>query len=189
MGHQQGPHTSLRGFVVSTLLPTRNQDSMKTQPNAERLKLRPRMFTTTAHLKSGTVSWITVKRLHLKKPNIFYWVKITGVNYEHTCQLSTLFHRESKQKKGTLQPDLNGLNDISIGLLREKPNFKPDILQPLLLKYIPYYKSIDAKFIHNFRQRALHWIIHQSSRDFLMEDARNLSSQNPLELSCLSSGN
>jgi hypothetical protein len=110
-----------------------------------------------------------------KKPNIFYWVKITGVNYEHTCQLSTVFHRESKQKNGTLQPDLNGLSDI-IGLLRETPNLKTDLLQPLLLKYIPYHKSIDANFIHNFRQRALHWIIHQSGRDFLMEDARHLSS-------------
>jgi hypothetical protein len=111
-----------------------------------------------------------------KKPDIFYQVKITGVNYEHTCQLYTVFHRESKQKNGTLQPDLNGLSDI-IGLLLEKPNLKPDLLRPLLLKYIPYYKSIDAKFIHNFRQRALHWIIHQSRRDFLMEDAHHLSSK------------
>jgi hypothetical protein len=44
------------------------------------------------------------------------------------------------------------------------------------MKYIPYYKSIDAKFICNFRQRALHSIIHQSSRDFWMEDACHLSS-------------
>jgi hypothetical protein len=56
-----------------------------------------------------------------KKPNIFYQVKITGVNYEHTCQLSTVFHRESKQKDSTLQPDLNGLSNI-IGQLYEKPN-------------------------------------------------------------------
>jgi hypothetical protein len=83
-------------------------------------------------------------------------------------------HQESKQKNGTLQLDLNGLNKI--GLLREKPNLKPDLLQPLLLKYIPYYKAIDAKFIRNIRQRALHWIIHQSGRDFLKEDACHLSS-------------
>lgn len=110
-----------------------------------------------------------------RKPNIFYQVKITAANYEHTCQLSTVFHRESKQKNGTLQPNLNGLSDI-IGLLREKPNLKPDLLRPLLLKYIPYYKAIDAKFIRNFRQRAIHWIIHQSGRDFMMKDARHLSS-------------
>ena len=115
------------------------------------------------------------KKTPTKKPNIFYRVKITRVNYEHTCQLSTVFHRESKQKNGTLQPDLNGLSDI-IGLLREKHILKPDLLRPLLLKYIPYYKTIDAKFIRNFRQRALHWIIHQSGRDFLMEDACHLSS-------------
>jgi hypothetical protein len=97
------------------------------------------------------------------------------VNYQHTCQLSTVFHQESKQKNGTQQPDLNGLNDI-IGLLCEKPNLKPDLLQPPLLKYIPYYKAIDAKFQCNFRQRALHWIIHQSGRDFLMEDTCHLLS-------------
>jgi hypothetical protein len=62
-----------------------------------------------------------------KKLNIFYPVKITKVNYQHTCQLSTVFHQESKQKNGTLQPDLNGLNHI-IALLREKPNLKPDLL-------------------------------------------------------------
>jgi hypothetical protein len=110
-----------------------------------------------------------------KKPNIFYRVKITKVNYQHTCQLSTVFHLESKKKNGTLQPDLNGLNVI-IGLLHEEPNLKPDLLQPLLLKYIPCYEAIDAKFIHNFRERALHWIIHQSSRDILMEDVCHLSS-------------
>jgi hypothetical protein len=71
-----------------------------------------------------------------KQPDIFYRVKITGVKYEHTCQLSTVFHWESKQKKGTLQPDLNGLSNI-IGLLQEKPNLKPDLLRPFLLKYIP----------------------------------------------------
>jgi hypothetical protein len=114
-----------------------------------------------------------------KKANIFYLVKITGeitgVNYEHTCQLSsTVFHRESKQKNGTLQLDLSGLNNI-IGLLHEKPNLKPDLLRPLLLKKcIPYYKAIDAKFVWNFRQRALPWIIHQSARDFLIEDACHL---------------
>jgi hypothetical protein len=82
------------------------------------------------------------KKKQLEKPNIFYQVKITGVNYEHTCQLSTVFHGESKQKNGTLQPDLNGLNNI-ISLLCEKPNLKPDLLHPLLLKYIPYYKAIE----------------------------------------------
>ena len=110
-----------------------------------------------------------------KKPNIFYRVKVTKVNLEHTCQLSTIFHRETKQKNGSHQPDLNGLTDI-ISLLREKPNLKPEFLRPLLLKYLPYYKSIDARFITNFRQRAIHWIIHQKDRDFSMEDARHVSS-------------
>jgi hypothetical protein len=44
------------------------------------------------------------------------------------------------------------------------------------ISYIPFFKAIDAKFIHNFRQQSLHWIIHHSSRDFLMEDVCPLSS-------------
>jgi hypothetical protein len=78
------------------------------------------------------------KNMLLKKPDIFYHVKITHVNYHHTCQMSTIFHhRQALQKSGSLQPDLNGLNDI-MSLLHEKPMLQSDVLRPLLAKYLPF---------------------------------------------------
>jgi hypothetical protein len=80
---------------------------------------------------------------NLKKPDVFYQVKITSVNYEHSCQMTTIFHRQAIQTAGGYQPDLNGLNDI-VSLLRHKPNLQAEVLRPLLLKYLPHYKATDA---------------------------------------------
>jgi hypothetical protein len=85
----------------------------------------------------------------LKKPDIFYHVKITHVNFHHPCQMTTIFHQHALQKSGGLQPDLNGLNDI-MSLLWEKPMLRSDVLCPLLAKYRPFYKATDAQFIANF---------------------------------------
>jgi hypothetical protein len=76
------------------------------------------------------------KNKALKKPDIFYRVKITQVNFHHTCQMTTIVHRQRLEKSGGLQPDLNGLNDI-ISLLCEKPMLQSDVLRPLLAKYPP----------------------------------------------------
>jgi hypothetical protein len=73
----------------------------------------------------------------LKKPDFCYHVKITHVNYHHTCQMSIIFHRQALQKSGSLQPDLNGLNNI-MSLLCEKPMLQSDVLRPLLAKYLPF---------------------------------------------------
>jgi hypothetical protein len=53
------------------------------------------------------------KNKAIKKPgDIFYHVKITSINFQHTCQMTTIFHRQTVQLSGGLQPDLNGVNDI-----------------------------------------------------------------------------
>jgi hypothetical protein len=114
----------------------------------------------------------------LKKPDIFYHVKITQVNYQHTCQMSTIFHRQALQKSGGLQPDLNGLNDI-MSLLREKPMLSSGVLRPLIAKYLPFYKATDAKFICNFRLRAQNWLVANGDKELTMEEARTLSSKRP----------
>jgi hypothetical protein len=90
------------------------------------------------------------KNKALKKPDIFYHVKITQVNFHHVCQMTTVFHRQALEKSGGLQPDLNGLNDI-MSLLREKPMLQIHVLRPLLTKYLPFYKATDLQFIANFR--------------------------------------
>jgi hypothetical protein len=116
------------------------------------------------------------KNRALKKPDIFYHVKITHVNYDHTCQMSSTFHWQALQKSGCLQPDLNGLNDI-MSLLREKPMLQSDVLQPLLAKYLPFYAATDSMFIVNFRRRAQHWLVTNGDKELTMEEARHLSSK------------
>jgi hypothetical protein len=87
---------------------------------------------TNAPLSSGTVL-SHCKNKALKKPDIFYHVKITHVSDDtHLSPTS-----------GGLQPDLNGRNDI-MALLWEKPMLPSDVLQPLLSKYLPFYKATDA---------------------------------------------
>jgi hypothetical protein len=112
----------------------------------------------------------------LKKPDVFYQVKITHVNFVHTCQMTTIFHRQALQKSGGLQPDLNGLNDI-MSLLREKPMLQSDVLQPLLAKYLPFYTATDLVFLVNFRLRAQHWLVNNGDKELNMEEARHLSSK------------
>ena len=118
------------------------------------------------------------KNTALKKPDIFYQVKITQVNFEHTCQMTTIFHRQALQKSGGLQPNLNGLNDI-MSLLREKPMLQSSVLRPLIAKYLPFYKATDAKFIDNFRLRAKNWLVANGDKELTMEEARCLSSKRP----------
>lgn len=112
-------------------------------------------------------------------PTIFYQVKITQVNLSHTCELSTNSHRVAIQKSGYQQPNLDGMNDI-MSLLREKPTLSSETLRPLLLKYLPTYYSIDAKFIGNFRKRAQYHLIQHGDRELCMNDVQRLSSRKPL---------
>jgi hypothetical protein len=72
--------------------------------------------------------------------------------------MSTIFHRQALHKSGSLQPDLNGLNDIMF-LLREKPMLQSDVLRPLLAKYLPFYTATDPMFNVNFRLQAQHWLV------------------------------
>jgi hypothetical protein len=116
------------------------------------------------------------KNRAVKKPDIFYHVKITTVNFVHTCQLTTIFHRQALQKSGSCQPDLTGLNDV-MTLLRQKPNLQAEILRPLLSKYLPHYEASDAMFLVNFRARAFHWNMVHGEKDLTFEAARQLSSK------------
>jgi hypothetical protein len=119
------------------------------------------------------------KNKALKKPDILYKVKITTVNFVHTCQLTTIFHRQALQKGGGCQPDLNGLNDI-VSLLKHKPNLQCEFLRPLLAKYLPFYNARDAQFLVNFRSRVNMFVLNHGDKELTMEDARKLSSKRSL---------
>jgi cell division inhibitor SulA len=119
------------------------------------------------------------KNRAFKKPDISYHVKITNVNFAHTCQMTTIFHRQALQKSNRLQPDLNGVNDI-MSLLREKPMLQSEVLRPLLAKYLPFYKATYTMFIFNFRRQAHHWLVTNGDKELTMEEVLCLSSKKSL---------
>jgi hypothetical protein len=114
-----------------------------------------------------------------KKPLTFYHVKITYVNVEHTCKLSTLSHRTALQKGGHLKLDLSKLQTLLL-LLREKPRLVDTrTLRPCLEKHLPHYKGVSAKFVCNFRRRVFaYWARTAKDEELTMEEAQNLASAN-----------
>jgi hypothetical protein len=90
--------------------------------------------------------------------------------------MTTIFHRQTLEKLGGLQSDLNGVDDI-MSLLRKKPMLQSEVLQPLLAKYLPFYKATDAMFIANFRCRAHHWLATNGYKELTMEEVLCLSSK------------
>ncbi len=159
---------------------THDKKDRKHPDKSKRRKLEPTLksvYKCPFIIRYSFVAY--TKNKALKKPDIFYHVKITHVNFHHTCQMTTIFHRQALQKSGGLQPDLNGLNDI-MSLLWEKPMLWSDVLRPLLTKYLPFYKATDAMFLVNFRMRAQHWLLTNGVKELTMEEARNLSSKRPL---------
>lgn len=113
------------------------------------------------------------------KPNVMFNVHITKATYEHTCQLSTTSQRRAIQSNGSAVLNLEGMNDI-LTIINTKPNIEPLELRPFLQKYLPHHKSMDAKFIGNFRLRALQFICTHGDRPLSFEEATQLSSTHPL---------
>jgi hypothetical protein len=109
-----------------------------------------------------------------KQPNIYYQVKITTTDYEHTCELSPTSCRLALKGAGKLIPNLAGLQDI-LSILRATPNTDYKLLRALLQKYVPFYLSLDGTYIRNFRLRALNYI--DNTHDLTMVEARALTSK------------
>jgi hypothetical protein len=102
------------------------------------------------------------------------YCKKTHVNFVHTCQMPTIFHRQVLQKSGGLQPDLNGLNGI-MSLLREKPMLKADVLRLLLSKYLPFYTATDLMFLVNFRLQAQNLLVNNGDKEQRTHNGRGPS--------------
>jgi hypothetical protein len=114
------------------------------------------------------------KRDSDKKNNIFYQVKITSVDYNHTCDLAPESLRLALKGACKLIPDLAGLQDV-LSILREHPHLDHKVLRTLLQKYVPFYQSIDGTFIRNFRLRAMSYL--DNDHDLTMVEARSLTSR------------
>jgi hypothetical protein len=109
-----------------------------------------------------------------KKHNIYYHVKITSVDYNHTCELAPESLRLALKSSCKLIPDLTGLQDV-ISILREHPHLDHRVLRTLLQKFVPFYQSIDGTFIRNFRLRAMNYL--DNDHDLTMVEARALTSK------------
>jgi hypothetical protein len=105
-----------------------------------------------------------------KKENIYYHIKITTVDYEHTCELS--LKSCCLKGGGKLIPDLAGLQDV-LSILREHPTFDHQVLRSLLHKYVHFYQSLDGNYIQNFRLPSLNFV--DNNHELTMFEARALT--------------
>ena len=122
-------------------------------------------------------------RIHEKQPENFYQIKITRCNLEHTCELSTTFHRQAIEKSGRKHFELETMQYV-MWVLRENPSLSTNNLRPLLQKFLPHYKEVSAKFMQNFRRRvAKYWIVREKPEGIApltLEEAEQLISVKPI---------
>ena len=94
----------------------------------------------------------------------------------HTCNQDTMSHRQALISSGSLQPNLQGMQDV-ISILRQNPLFPTKELRPFLEKYCPFYKPADCIYIRNFRKRVTKYIMeHDEDAIPTMDDIRNITS-------------
>ena len=88
-----------------------------------------------------------------KKPACFHKVKVTKCNYNHTCQLSSIFYKSAKHlSRGTVKLDLDAMNGV-IMLLKSNPTTDARALRTLLNENVHHDVAFDASYIRNFRKR------------------------------------
>ena len=115
-------------------------------------------------------------RTHDSKPPSFLMVRVSSVNLNHTCTLSTIFHRSALQSAGRLSIDITKVQSLLI-LLRDSPRLPSATLRPLLERFLPHHKGINSKFINNFRRKARKFLLtHDEDHPITLEDAKILSS-------------
>ena len=83
------------------------------------------------------------KKVVLKIPLSFCKVKITRCNYNHTCQLSSIFYKtDSQLSRGTMKLDLTSMNSV-IMLLKSNPATNARSLRSLLSEYVHLMLSLN----------------------------------------------
>jgi hypothetical protein len=110
------------------------------------------------------------------KPLTFYQVKITHLNVQHTCKLSTVYHRRALQKGGRLCLDLSKLQTIIL-LLCEKPTARHQDAATLPGEISAHYKGVTAAFVSNFCKRVYkYWAGKGEDEELTMDKAQALAS-------------
>ena len=125
-------------------------------------------------------SYIDLKK-HSKVPLSFFKVKITWCNYNHTCQLSSIFYKTATQlSRGKVKLDLCGMNTV-IMLLKTNPAIDTRSLRSLLAEYVHKDVAIDCTYMRNFRQRVAYFhATNPNYTDLTINEANLLLEMNPL---------
>ena len=112
-----------------------------------------------------------------KKPIVFYRVKITHIDANHTCCLSKEFITNvNRVTRGKSKYDLSKLTTV-IDVVKHDPCIKTSSLQTLLKDCVPQDLWISAVFIRNFRQKVALYIAQHSEDGAIVtsDDARCLT--------------
>ena len=121
------------------------------------------------------------KKVVLKIPLSFCKVKITRCNYNHTCQLSSIFYKtDSQLSRGTMKLDLTSMNSV-IMLLKSNPATNACSLRSLLSEYNHHDVVIDSTYLRNSRQRVEYFhASNPSYTDLTISKANMLLEKTPL---------
>ena len=103
---------------------------------------------------------------------MFYFVKITSVNYEHTCTLSTIHHHCAMQAGGRNVLDLKKMKFI-LNLLHIRPHMPTWELRPFIASPLPHHCGADSKLVCAFRACATKFLITHDILEELTQDVAN----------------
>ena len=121
----------------------------------------------------------------LKKPRIFYHVKITNLNTTHSCELSTQCYRNAHHSsRGQVKISLSGMHSL-LHILKVTPSTPASVLRPLLNQFVDNGTAVDAQFMSNFRTRVAYYHAknpsnHENQVDISLSDATSLLSRKVL---------
>ena len=113
-----------------------------------------------------------------KKHIIYYKVRITQWNFDHTHPLSTKFYiRSITSSKGSEKMDLKAFNH-ALELLKVDPRLNNGVLRKMIYNLMPPGFLLDSCFLRNFKLRAaIYHAKHPDSTSINTRAAKNMLSQ------------
>ena len=92
-----------------------------------------------------------------EKATHFYHVKITNVNANHTCELSTqCFRNALSSSRGWVKDSLSGMNSL-LQILKVSSSTPAIVHRPFLRQFVNSDTAIDCDFIRNFITRVSYY--------------------------------
>ena len=110
-----------------------------------------------------------------KRPSMFHHVRITSAVYQHTCTLSTVFHRRAMQASGRSLVEVEKLKSL-LRMLHLKPNMTTQDLRPHLIAHLPHWQAADSSLCCALRARAQKFLLtHPDVESLTQEDALQMA--------------